>query len=178
MTTPLESMKRFSGKSSHKNENTSTSWLNSHQYHHHNHDTKMLSGKIDWPRHIDPVAKDLIKKFLVQVLWIVIVIVIVIQFTITIMTAGPYKATGQHEKRDGGCEKTQVRHFCSYKTFEHECKAKHSLIEKVVQVSGLGGGLLQTAEAPNSAKGRLQAVREICKLILNTDIRLQVSYIV
>ena len=28
---------------------------------------KILSGKIDWPRHIDPVAKDLIKKFLVQV---------------------------------------------------------------------------------------------------------------
>ena len=27
---------------------------------------KILSGKIDWPRHIDPVAKDLIKKFLVQ----------------------------------------------------------------------------------------------------------------
>ena len=28
---------------------------------------KILSGKIEWPRHIDPVAKDLIKKFLVQV---------------------------------------------------------------------------------------------------------------
>ena len=27
---------------------------------------KILSGKIEWPRHIDPVAKDLIKKFLVQ----------------------------------------------------------------------------------------------------------------
>ena len=27
---------------------------------------KILGGKIDWPRHIDPVAKDLIKKFLVQ----------------------------------------------------------------------------------------------------------------
>ena len=27
---------------------------------------KILSGKIDWPRHIDPVAKDLIKKFLVS----------------------------------------------------------------------------------------------------------------
>merc|ERR1712212_812129 len=27
---------------------------------------KILSGKIDWPRHVDPVAKDLIKKFLVQ----------------------------------------------------------------------------------------------------------------
>ncbi|XP_023330907.1 protein kinase DC2 [Eurytemora carolleeae] len=27
---------------------------------------KILSGKIDWPRHIDPVAKDLIKKLLVQ----------------------------------------------------------------------------------------------------------------
>ena len=29
-----------------------------------------ISGKIDWPRHIDPVAKDLIKKFLVQVIGI------------------------------------------------------------------------------------------------------------
>ncbi|XP_063704204.1 cAMP-dependent protein kinase catalytic subunit 3 [Culicoides brevitarsis] len=27
---------------------------------------KILSGKIDWPRHIDPVAKDLLKKLLVQ----------------------------------------------------------------------------------------------------------------
>ncbi|XP_076323842.1 cAMP-dependent protein kinase catalytic subunit 3-like isoform X2 [Tachypleus tridentatus] len=27
---------------------------------------KILAGKLDWPRHIDPVAKDLIKKFLVQ----------------------------------------------------------------------------------------------------------------
>lgn len=27
---------------------------------------KILAGKIDWPRHIDPVAKDLIKKLLVQ----------------------------------------------------------------------------------------------------------------
>ncbi|XP_076312013.1 cAMP-dependent protein kinase catalytic subunit 3-like isoform X2 [Tachypleus tridentatus] len=27
---------------------------------------KILAGKIEWPRHIDPVAKDLIKKFLVQ----------------------------------------------------------------------------------------------------------------
>jgi len=27
---------------------------------------KILSGKIEWPRHVDPVAKDLIKKFLVQ----------------------------------------------------------------------------------------------------------------
>merc|ERR1719382_1467480 len=27
---------------------------------------KILGGKIDWPRHIDPLAKDLIKKFLVQ----------------------------------------------------------------------------------------------------------------
>ena len=26
----------------------------------------VCSGKIDWPRHIDPVAKDLIKKLLVQ----------------------------------------------------------------------------------------------------------------
>ncbi|XP_076349320.1 cAMP-dependent protein kinase catalytic subunit 3-like isoform X4 [Tachypleus tridentatus] len=27
---------------------------------------KILAGKIDWPRHIDPIAKDLIKKVLVQ----------------------------------------------------------------------------------------------------------------
>ncbi|KAJ8928569.1 hypothetical protein NQ314_018854, partial [Rhamnusium bicolor] len=27
---------------------------------------KILSGKIEWPRHLDPVAKDLIKKLLVQ----------------------------------------------------------------------------------------------------------------
>ena len=27
---------------------------------------KILAGKIEWPRHIDPVAKDLIKKLLVQ----------------------------------------------------------------------------------------------------------------
>ncbi|XP_018329229.1 protein kinase DC2 [Agrilus planipennis] len=27
---------------------------------------KILSGKIDWPKHLDPVAKDLIKKLLVQ----------------------------------------------------------------------------------------------------------------
>ncbi|XP_022242140.1 protein kinase DC2-like [Limulus polyphemus] len=27
---------------------------------------KILAGKLDWPRHIDPVAKDLIKKLLVQ----------------------------------------------------------------------------------------------------------------
>lgn len=27
---------------------------------------KILSGKIEWPRHIDPVAKDLLKKLLVQ----------------------------------------------------------------------------------------------------------------
>ena len=27
---------------------------------------KILSGKIDWPRQIEPVAKDLIKKLLVQ----------------------------------------------------------------------------------------------------------------
>lgn len=27
---------------------------------------KILSGKIEWPKHIDPVAKDLIKKLLVQ----------------------------------------------------------------------------------------------------------------
>ena len=26
---------------------------------------KILSGKIDWPRHVDPVAKDLIKNTLV-----------------------------------------------------------------------------------------------------------------
>ena len=27
---------------------------------------KILAGKIEWPRHIDPVAKDLVKKLLVQ----------------------------------------------------------------------------------------------------------------
>jgi serine/threonine protein kinase len=27
---------------------------------------KILAGKIEWPRHLDPVAKDLIKKLLVQ----------------------------------------------------------------------------------------------------------------
>lgn len=27
---------------------------------------KILSGKIEWPRHLDPVAKDIIKKLLVQ----------------------------------------------------------------------------------------------------------------
>ena len=27
---------------------------------------KILSGKIDWSRHLDPVAKDLVKKLLVQ----------------------------------------------------------------------------------------------------------------
>lgn len=27
---------------------------------------KILSGKIDWPKHLDTVAKDLIKKLLVQ----------------------------------------------------------------------------------------------------------------
>lgn len=27
---------------------------------------KILGGKIEWPRHIDPVAKDLLKKLLVQ----------------------------------------------------------------------------------------------------------------
>lgn len=27
---------------------------------------KILSGKIEWPKHLDPVAKDLIKKLLVQ----------------------------------------------------------------------------------------------------------------
>ena len=27
---------------------------------------KILSGKIEWPRHIDQIAKDLIKKLLVQ----------------------------------------------------------------------------------------------------------------
>lgn len=27
---------------------------------------KILSGKIEWPRHMDPVAKDLVKKLLVQ----------------------------------------------------------------------------------------------------------------
>lgn len=26
---------------------------------------KILSGKIDWPRHMDPIAKDLVKKLLV-----------------------------------------------------------------------------------------------------------------
>lgn len=28
---------------------------------------KILSGKIDWPRQVEPVVKDLIKKLLVQV---------------------------------------------------------------------------------------------------------------
>jgi hypothetical protein len=28
-----------------------------------------FSGKIEWPRHVDPVAKDLIKKLLVQVVF-------------------------------------------------------------------------------------------------------------
>ncbi len=27
---------------------------------------KILAGKIDWPRHMDPIAKDLVKKLLVQ----------------------------------------------------------------------------------------------------------------
>lgn len=27
---------------------------------------KILSGKIEWPKHLDPIAKDLIKKLLVQ----------------------------------------------------------------------------------------------------------------
>lgn len=27
---------------------------------------KILSGKIEWPRHMDPIAKDLVKKLLVQ----------------------------------------------------------------------------------------------------------------
>ncbi|KAJ8974336.1 hypothetical protein NQ317_005677 [Molorchus minor] len=27
---------------------------------------KILSGKIEWPRHLDPIAKDLVKKLLVQ----------------------------------------------------------------------------------------------------------------
>lgn len=27
---------------------------------------KILAGKIDWPKHLDPVARDLIKKLLVQ----------------------------------------------------------------------------------------------------------------
>ena len=37
----------------------------------------IVSGKIDWPRHIDPVAKDLIKKFLVQVDPIILIITII-----------------------------------------------------------------------------------------------------
>ena len=47
------------------------------------------SGKIDWPRHIDPVAKDLIKKFLVQVILIAIVILIIEILTISIAIANP-----------------------------------------------------------------------------------------
>ena len=47
------------------------------------------SGKIDWPRHIDPVAKDLIKKFLVQVILIAIVILIIKILTISIAIANP-----------------------------------------------------------------------------------------
>lgn len=27
---------------------------------------KILGGKIEWPKHLDPIAKDLIKKLLVQ----------------------------------------------------------------------------------------------------------------
>jgi serine/threonine protein kinase len=27
---------------------------------------KILSGKIEWPRHMDPISKDLVKKLLVQ----------------------------------------------------------------------------------------------------------------
>lgn len=27
---------------------------------------KILAGKIEWPRHLDPIAKDLVKKLLVQ----------------------------------------------------------------------------------------------------------------
>ena len=27
---------------------------------------KILAGKIEWPRHMDPIAKDLVKKLLVQ----------------------------------------------------------------------------------------------------------------
>lgn len=27
---------------------------------------KILNGRVDWPRHLDPVAKDIIKKLLVQ----------------------------------------------------------------------------------------------------------------
>ena len=51
--------------------------------------TFFSSGKIDWPRHIDPVAKDLIKKFLVQVILMEIVILIIEILTISIAIANP-----------------------------------------------------------------------------------------
>ena len=59
------------------------------------------SGKIDWPRHIDPVAKDLIKKFLVQVIGIdifgiinkVIIIIAFIIIIMIIMTEGSHQAS-------------------------------------------------------------------------------------
>jgi hypothetical protein len=30
---------------------------------------KILSGKLDWPRHVELTAKDLVKRLLVQVMW-------------------------------------------------------------------------------------------------------------
>ena len=57
-----------------------------------NHNTHLFftSGKIDWPRHIDPVAKDLIKKFLVQVIILIAIVILIIEIlTISIAIAKP-----------------------------------------------------------------------------------------
>ena len=60
--------------------NLPTGWLNCHHHQKdpdHDREIIIVSGKIDWPRHIDPVAKDLIKKFLVQVDLIIFIITII-----------------------------------------------------------------------------------------------------